>query len=83
MRKRTLRRKLARQAARREVEKMRRDIAAQPDLHLMRRPADGRLYLVTNLCPDKLARRYGLWALFHLIVFFAALGALPWVWQQL
>jgi len=72
---------LARQAARREVEKMRRDIGAQPDLHLMRRPADGRLYLVTNLCPDKLARRYGLWALFHLTVFFAALVALPWVWQ--
>ena len=43
----------------------------------------GRLYLIANLAPEKLARRYGLWALFHLAVFFAALGALPWVWQQL
>lgn len=72
---------LARQAARREVEKLHLEARAQPEAHLMGRP-DGRLYLITNLAPEKLARRYGLWALFHLAVFFASLGALPWVLEQ-
>lgn len=73
---------LARQAARREVEKLHREARAQPAVNLMQHPEKGRLYLITNLAPEKLARRYGLWALFHLTVFFAALAAIPWVWQQ-
>lgn len=75
--------RLARQAARREVAQLHRQARAVPDIHLMGSPDGGRLYLIANLAPEKLARRYGLWALFHLAVFFAALGALPWVWQQL
>lgn len=75
--------RLARQAARREVDKLHRQARAVPDIHLMGRPAPGQLYLIANLAPEKLARRYGLWALFHLAVFFAALGALPWAWQRL
>jgi len=45
-------------------------------------PREGQLYLLTNIDPDKLARRYLWWAIFHLSVFFAALGALPWLWQH-
>lgn len=73
---------LARQAARREVERQHRQARAQPDMNMMQRPENGQLYLIANLPPEKIARRYGLWALFHLAAFFAALGALPWVWRN-
>jgi len=72
---------LARQAARREVEKQHREVRGEADLHTLRCPGDGQLYLISNLDPDKIARRYLCWAIFHLAVFFAALGALPWLWQ--
>lgn len=72
---------LARRAARREVEKQHRAIRAAADIHLMRRPASGQLYLLSNFDPDLLARRYLGWSLFHLTVFFAALAALPGIWH--
>jgi len=43
--------------------------------HLMRRPVDGRLFLISNHLPEKLHRRYRLWGWAHLVTFFAA-GAL-------
>lgn len=73
---------LARRAARREVEKQHRAARAEADVHLMRRPASGQLYLLSNFDPGQLARRYLAWSLFHLAVFFAALAALPWIGQQ-
>jgi len=73
---------LARQAARREVDKLHREARNEPDLHTLRCPGNGQLYLLSNLDPDKIARRYLWWAIFHLSVFFAALGALPWLWQH-
>lgn len=64
---------LARRQARREVEKHHAEIyASDNSVHLMRRPTDGRLYVVSNLEPDKLARKYVLWGVFHLLVFLAA-----------
>lgn len=64
---------LARRQARREVEKHHAEIyATDNSVHLMRRPTDGRLYVVSNLEPDKLARKYILWSVFHLLVFLAA-----------
>ena len=72
---------LARQAARREVDKLHRAARHEPDLHTLRCPNNGQLYLISNLDPDTIARRYLWWAIFHLAVFFAALGALPWLWQ--
>ena len=72
---------LARRAARREVEKQHRQARQEADLHTLRSPNNGQLYLISNLDPDKIARRYLWWAIFHLAVFFAALGALPWLWQ--
>lgn len=73
---------LARQAARREIAQRHAELRAAADTHLLRRPADGRLFLVANLDPQGISRRYLYWAGFHLAVFFAAIGALPWVWQQ-
>lgn len=65
---------LARSAARREVEANHREIRSAPDVHVMHYPADGRLYLISNMAPEKLARRYQWWAWAHLLVFFGGLA---------
>ena len=72
---------LARQAARREVEKQHREARNEADVHTLRRPENGQLYLLSNLDPEKIARRYLWWAVFHLLVFFGALAATAWLWQ--
>jgi hypothetical protein len=72
---------LARKAAQREVAKKMREAEAQPDLHLINRPRDGKLYLISNLTPEDLSRRYLYWSWAHLLIFFVALGALGWVLQ--
>lgn len=64
----------ARAAAKREVLAAHRDLAAAAELHVLRHPGDDRMYLISGLAPEKLARRYRGWALFHLVVFFAALA---------
>lgn len=63
----------ARSAARREVERNHRELRAAPDTHMVGRPADGRLFLISSLAPEKLRRRYVLWTFAHLAIFFAAL----------
>lgn len=63
---------LARAQAHREVEGMRRD-AQNSQLHAIRHPDDGRLYLLSSLPPDKLSRRYRWWSIAHLAIFFGAL----------
>jgi hypothetical protein len=65
---------LARRQARREVERARATRPRAPAVHVMRRPADGRLFMLSNLDPQALARRYLRWKWFHLFVFFAGLG---------
>lgn len=67
---------LARQAARREVAKQHRQIRAQPGVHIVHKPADDRLFLLANLNPDRVARRYGFWTLFQLVTAIAAGAAL-------
>ncbi len=73
---------LARQAAKREVSKLHREARNEADVHTLRCPGNGQLYLLSNLDPDKLARRYLWWAIFHIAVFFGSLAALPWLWNQ-
>ena len=72
---------LARQAAKREVEKKKRDAHAQPDIHLIGQPRDGKLFLISNLTPEKLSRRYLLWSWAHVVIFFGALSGIGWVLQ--
>jgi len=72
---------LARQAAKREVAKKKRDAHAQPDIHLIGQPRDGKLFLISNLTPEKLSRRYLFWSWVHVVIFFGALGALGWLLQ--
>lgn len=70
---------LARRAAAREVEKQHRELRQQPGVHVLRAPASGRLYLLSNLSPQQLGRKYVLWGWFHLVVFFAAGAAAVWL----
>lgn len=59
---------LARRLATRTVEQEHRHIRAQTGVNLMRAPQDGRLFLLSPLPPQKLRRRYLLWAALHLAV---------------
>lgn len=70
---------LARQAAKREIDKKKREAHAQPDIHLLVPPRDGKLFLISNLSPEKLSRRYLFWSWAHLVIFFSALGAISWM----
>lgn len=70
---------LARSAAQREVAKMMREAQAQPDINIIGQPRDGKLFLVSNLAPDKLSRRYLFWSRAHLVIFFGALGSIGWL----
>jgi hypothetical protein len=63
---------LARRQAQREVEKNYQDIRASSDVNVMRRPADGRLFLLSNEPPDKLITRYELWSWVHIAIFCGA-----------
>ncbi len=72
---------LARQAAKREVAKRKREVHAQPDQHLIGQPRDGKLFLISNLTPEKLSRRYLLWSWAHVAIFLGALGGLGWLLQ--
>ncbi|OHC63315.1 MAG: hypothetical protein A2040_18040 [Rhodocyclales bacterium GWA2_65_19] len=73
---------LARQAAKREVAQMKRAAEAQPDLHLIRQPRDNKLFLISNLTPKRLSRRYLFWSWAHLVIFFGVLAGLGWMLQQ-
>lgn len=73
---------LARAQARREVLASHRELHSSAELHLMQRPGGRRHYIISDLDPAGLARRYKFWAWFHLAVFFGALIALPYVWRM-
>jgi len=70
---------LARNAAKREVERQHRELRLQPEVHVMRKPRTGQLYLLSNFSPSQLHRRYVMWSLFHLAIFFSAVVAGVWV----
>ena len=72
---------LARQAAKREVAKRQREAQTQPDIHIIGQPRDGKLFLISNLTPEKLSRRYLIWSWVHLVIFFAALAGIGWLLQ--
>ena len=74
---------LARQAAKREADKRLTAVRNEPDTHFLRQPQDRRLFLISNLSPARLARRYAVWAWAHLIFFFGALTGMAWVLTSL
>lgn len=72
---------LARSAAKRDVAKLMREAQAQPDINIISRPREGELFLISNLDQEKLSRRYLLWSLAHLLIFFGALWGIGRVLQ--
>lgn len=71
---------LARQAAKRELAINQQQAGALSDMHIIGMPRDGKLFLISNLNPEKLSRRYLIWAWVHLAIFFGALGGISRVW---
>jgi hypothetical protein len=65
---------LARLQARREVRRRHADSRTGPveGVHLLRKPGDGRLFLLANEMPEALGSRYRLWSWVHLAVFIGA-----------
>ena len=70
---------LARSQARREVRRQHNEIRTQPGTHLLHRPRDGRLFLISNLDPRKLVWRYRAWAWAHLAILLTAVGVAAWL----
>jgi hypothetical protein len=62
-------------AAKREVARQHGEIRLKDGVHLMRKPTDGRLFLLSNLPEERLARKYVLWGWFHLLTFLGATGS--------
>jgi hypothetical protein len=73
---------LARQQAKREIRKQHREVLSQAGTHVMHKPADGRLFLISNINPEKLAARYRLWTVVHLAIFFVSVATTWWLTQQ-
>lgn len=65
---------LARSQARRDIRKTHNEIRAQPGTHLLQQPRDGRVFLITNLDPRQLKRRYTIWAWVHLTVLLGSIA---------
>ncbi len=68
----------ARAEAQREVARRQRELDAAPEVHLMRRPADRRLYLISDMDPARLGRRYQLWGWIFFVVVSTSGGWLAW-----
>lgn len=64
----------ARLEAQREIRQrhMEGRMAATEGVHLIRKPRDGRLFLLANEMPDKLGRRFAFRSWVHLIIFLGA-----------
>lgn len=62
---------LARLQARREVRKHHSEIQTRgvEGVHLLRKPADGRLFLLANEMPERIGARYRWWSWIHVAVF--------------
>lgn len=65
---------LARRLAASTVARQHRELQAAAEEHVLRAPADGRLFIISALPPQQLRRRFLLWSLFHLGVALAAIG---------
>jgi hypothetical protein len=70
---------LARQQARRDIKKEHELVRLQSGTNVMHKPRDGRLFLISDLDPSRLARRYQVWTWLHLAMLFAAVGSLVWI----
>lgn len=70
---------LARSQAKREVRKTHNEIRTRPGTNVLHKPRDGRLFLISNVGPEELTRRYKVWAWVHLAAFVAAVAGASWL----
>jgi len=65
---------LARLQAQREVRKRQAGVQSRSveGVHILRKPKDGRLFLLANEMPDALGSRYRYWSWLHLVLFIGA-----------
>jgi hypothetical protein len=70
---------LARAEAKRQVESAHVELRQMPAFDVVARPADGRLYLLSNLDPVKLSRKYFIIAWVHLAALFGGVFAAMWL----
>lgn len=70
---------LARLQARRDVEAQHLALRLKDGVHILRKPQDGRLFLISNHPPEKLIRKYAIWAWLHLVLFFSAIGGCVYI----
>jgi hypothetical protein len=71
-----------RQAAYQALGQQQREVAKLPAIHLIKRPKNGRLFLISNLPEHKLQRQSQHWAWLHLLLFFSSLAGVVWVTLQ-
>lgn len=67
---------LARHQARQQLRQQQAEVAAAAELHVVGAASDGRLFLISDLEPEKIARRFKLWAGFHLLLLLGSAAAL-------
>lgn len=63
---------LARAEAKRQVGRREAEFRAQPGIHVMRMPKDGRPFVIANFDSGKLVTRYRFWGYFHVAAIVAA-----------
>jgi hypothetical protein len=65
---------LARLQARREVRALHAEVRSRSSdgVHVLRKPGDGRLFLLANELPDRIGARYRVWSMVHLFIFLGA-----------
>jgi hypothetical protein len=65
---------LARLQARREVRARQAEVQTRSveGVNILRKPGDGRLFLLANELPDKIGSRYRFWSWAHLVIFLGA-----------
>jgi hypothetical protein len=65
---------LARLQARREVRALHAEVRSRSTegVHILRKPADGRLFLLANELPEKIGARYRNWSVAHFLIFLGA-----------
>jgi hypothetical protein len=66
--------KLARAQARREAAHMATEAAAEPGINTLRKPEDGRLFLISAKPQEELAESFGWWSWAHITMFFGGLA---------
>lgn len=70
---------LARAEARREIRREQAELRSAAEAHVLRKPPGRRLYLISDLDPQQLGKRYQLWGWLFLTMMLAGAGALFWL----